>query len=425
MPLSTTKIRRSPSTSPSIETERETTEFSLRLQALALGYISQLLPAEKESCTIDQNVKSQKARGESDYFVINTELTGISELKNGLAVASTGTKERPYLIFWKRSEGDLGCRSELGARSLVQCIQSAGWSFIVRKRIIVWPHSAGRVSKGLNRILSPLLPFLCHAEVWIARRNSSSRNRSCSIIIPARNEAGNIPELLDRLPRFGTTQEVLIIEGGSSDKTLEVAHQEVASRPEQEIKVLEQTEQGKGSAVRQALKACRGELVFILDADLSVSPEILPVSYRAICSQEADFINGNRFAHRMEDGAMRPLNWLGNRFFAVLMSLQLGLKLSDTLCGTKVFYRDDFCGQEDDLTRHDPFGDFSLLIGAAHRYLAIKELPVHYHARTYGRTNIRRWRDGLTLLGIMIRALAVTHFIAYEPATLNTANRLD
>lgn len=278
----------------------------------------------------------------------------------------------------------------------------------------MWPYSVGPVSKCLNRILSPLLPFLCQAEVWIARRNSPPRNRSCSIIIPARNEAGNIAELLDRLPRFGTTQEVLIIEGGSSDKTLEIAHLEASSRPEQEIKVLEQTEQGKGSAVRQALMACRGELIFILDADLSVDPEILPAFYRAICGQEADFINGNRFAHQMEEGAMRPLNWLGNRVFAALLSLQLGLKLSDTLCGTKVFYREDFVNQSDGLPELDPFGDFSLLIGAATRPLRIAEIPVDYRARKYGTTNIRRWRDGYTLLRIMVRGLSITPFPSYD-----------
>ena len=414
MPLFATKIRASSSTSSSLDTEPKTTESSLGLKTLALGYISQLFPTEKKVCTIDQSVESQDARERADYFVMNTELKSISELKESLAAASSGTKERPWLVFWKRSGSESKSRSEIGPRSLDKSLQSAGWSVIVRKRIIVWPYSIGPVSKGLNRILSPLLPTLCHAEVWIARRRSLSPNRSCSIIIPARNEAGNIAELLDRLPRFGATQEVLIIEGGSSDNTLEVARREAKSRPEQEIKVLEQTEQGKGSAVRQALMACRGELVFILDADLSVDPEILPAFYRAICGQEADFINGNRFAHRMENAAMRPLNWVGNRVFAALMSLQLGIKLSDTLCGTKVFYREDFVNQSDGLPKLDPFGDFSLLIGAATRPIRIAELPIQYRARKYGNTNIRRWRDGYTLLRIMVRGLSITLFPSYS-----------
>jgi glycosyltransferase involved in cell wall biosynthesis len=233
-------------------------------------------------------------------------------------------------------------------------------------------------------------------------------------VIPARNEAGNIRELFHRLPRFGSSQQIVFIEGGSCDGTWEAIHEEARKCEDRDIVVMKQRGIGKGAAVREALNACRADLVFILDSDLSVDPEVMIEFYEMMCLRDVDFINGTRMVYPMEIGAMRPFNWVGNKVFAYLLSYLLDRRFSDTLCGTKVFFREDFVVQDDFVTRLDPFGDFSLLIGAGGRHLRIREQAVSYRSRTYGATNIRRWRDGLRLLRIVIVGLPRVKFVRYS-----------
>ena len=174
------------------------------------------------------------------------------------------------------------------------------------------------------------------------RRIVPRRDYVCGVIVPAWNEAGNLGEILNRLPAFGTPREVVFAEGWSTDGTWETIATEIQKRPGENILDLRQRGDGKGQAVRQAIDSCQGELIFILDADLSVDPEGLSGLYQNMQRESADFINGNRFARSMELGAMKPLNWLGNKVFTRLISFLLGQRFSDTLCGTKVFFRKDF-----------------------------------------------------------------------------------
>jgi len=222
-----------------------------------------------------------------------------------------------------------------------------------------------------------------------------------SIVIPSRNERGNIENLIKRIPRFGKSQEIIFIEGGSTDGTLEEIKRIAAEYPDKNIKWIGQECKGKGDAVRKGFEMASGEILMILDADLSVSPEELPVFCEALKSRRGEFINGTRLVYPMEKGAMRFLNKLGNKFFAFMLSWVLGQKLTDTLCGTKVLFKKDYEKIKENrkfFGDFDPFGDFDLLFGAAKLGLKISEAPVHYMARTYGKTNISRFRDGWLLL---------------------------
>ncbi len=247
------------------------------------------------------------------------------------------------------------------------------------------------------------------------RRIAPRRDYAYSVIVSAWNEAGNLGELLNRLPAFGTSREVVFVEGRSTDGTWEIIATEIQKRPGENLLALRQRGNGKGQAVRQAIDSCRGELIFILDADLSVDPEALNGLYQIMQRESADFINGNRFARPMELGAMKPLNWLGNKVFAQLMIFLLGQRFSDTLCGTKVFFREDFLLDQNPVARMDPFGDYGLLIGASLCNLRIRESPLDYRARRYGRTNIQRWRGGWLLLRILLAALVPTKFPPCNP----------
>lgn len=234
---------------------------------------------------------------------------------------------------------------------------------------------------------------------------------SVSVIIPARNEAGNVPEIFTRTPRMGRSTELIFVEGHSRDNTYAAIQAEMSRYPAQGCQLLKQSGIGKGNAVRDGFAAASGEVLMILDADLTVPPEDLPRFYEALVSGKGDLINGVRLVYPMENQAMRFLNLLGNKFFTLAFSWVLGQPVKDTLCGTKVLWRRDY----EQIARHrayfgdfDPFGDYDLLFGAARLNRKIVDIPIRYRERRYGTTNIHRWRHGALLfkmLGIAIRRL--------------------
>ncbi|MDR1645128.1 MAG: glycosyltransferase [Tannerellaceae bacterium] len=244
------------------------------------------------------------------------------------------------------------------------------------------------------------------------------RPSSVSIIIPARNERGNIENAIKRIPPFGTHQEIIFIEGHSSDHTYEEILRVRDAWPDKDIQVMQQTGKGKGNAVREAFDAATGDILMILDADLTMPPEELPKFYNALCSNKGEFINGCRLVYPMEKNAMRFLNLLGNKFFGWFFSYLLGQRLKDTLCGTKVLFRKDY--ETIKLNRSyfgdfDPFGDFDLLFGAAKQNLKIIEVIIRYKDRAYGSTQISRFRHGILLLKMSFFAAKKIKFTEFLP----------
>lgn len=233
-------------------------------------------------------------------------------------------------------------------------------------------------------------------------------NYSVSVLICCRNEAGNIEPAVQRIPEMGSHTEILFIEGGSKDNTREVIQRMIATNAgKRDIKLIIETadktskRSSKGDALRQGLNAASGDILMVEDGDLTVPPEDLPKFYAAIAAGKGEFINGTRLVYGMEQGAMQFFNRIANWSFGKIFSWLLKQKLTDTLCGTKVLFRRDY--QRITANRHefgdfDPFGDFDLLFGAANLGLKIAEVPVRYRARTYGKTNIHRWRHGVMLV---------------------------
>jgi SAM-dependent methyltransferase len=258
----------------------------------------------------------------------------------------------------------------------------------------------------VNRFIAPLpgIRQLCLRTYIVGRpvRQFPDRKFSASILIPCRNEKGNIENAILRMPRFGTAQEILFVEGNSSDGTFEECERvRDAYRDDWDIKVLKQDGKGKGDAVRKGFAAATGDVLMILDADLTVPPEALPKYHAVIESGKAEFVNGTRLIYPMENEAMRPLNLIANRGFAYLFSYLVNTRLTDTLCGTKVLLRKDYevlARERGYFGDFDPFGDFDLIFGAAKQNLKIVETPIHYKARTFGETQISRFRDGWLLL---------------------------
>jgi len=230
---------------------------------------------------------------------------------------------------------------------------------------------------------------------------------SVSIVVPARNEKGNIENAIKRTPAFGTHQEFIFIEGNSKDQTWEEIIRVRDAYPEKDIKALKQSGKGKGNAVREAFEVAGGDILMILDADLTTPPEDMPKFYEALSMNRGEFINGCRLVYPMDKQAMRFLNFLANKFFGWFFSYILGQRLKDTLCGTKVLFRKDY-----ELIKNnrkyfgdfDPFGDFDLIFGAAKLNLKITEVIVRYRDREYGSTQISRFKHGLLLIRMSLFA---------------------
>jgi len=287
---------------------------------------------------------------------------------------------------------------------------------------ILSPLPVPLLSKLANKYLVNIIPFSWLAltnfvvarPVEIGKRNLKKKKPSVSIIIPARNEAGNIKNIVRRVPLLGKDTELIFVEGNSNDNSYKTIQHVIKQFPEKNFKLLRQKGKGKGDAVRLGFAKAKGDILMILDADLTVPPEDLSRFFEAIISGKGEFINGVRLIYPLEEQSMRFLNIVGNKFFSLAFSWLLGQPVKDTLCGTKVIWRRDYKSIEsnrDYFGNFDPFGDFDLLFGAAKLNLKIVEMPIRYRSRTYGETNIDRWRHGWLLLKMVVFAAKRLKFI--------------
>jgi len=295
-----------------------------------------------------------------------------------------------------------------------------GFEVIRRGYRVLIPVHIPVIAHWINRIAAavPWLRHLCLVEFLVAREKGTgpatkTEAFSSSVIIPCRNEAGNIEEAVLSVPTMGRRTEIIFVDGNSTDGTPDIISRQIEKyKGVKDIKLISQgTGRGKGDAVRKGFQAATGDFLFILDADLTVPPSDLPKFYTAIAENEGELINGTRLVYPMEDEAMRPLNLAGNKVFSLIFTWLLDQKIKDTLCGTKVISKRNYealAANRSYFGEFDPFGDFDLLFGAAKLNLKIVEVPVRYRARTYGDTKISRFRHGWLLLrmcGVALRKL--------------------
>jgi hypothetical protein len=319
---------------------------------------------------------------------------------------------RPLLTFATR----LGLRKKtpevnwLAPSDVINFMRLADFEVVRLEPKVLLPIYVPLLSNFVNRYLAPLpvLRALCLVNVLVARpspQRVAGVQPSVSVVVPARNEAGNIEDIVRRFPRMGPDDELIFIEGGSRDDTwqrIQQAHATHTGAPR--ILIGQQDGKGKGDAVRKGFGMATKEILMILDADLTVPPEDLPKFYRAIVDGKGEFINGSRLVYPMEKRAMRFLNMIANKFFAVAFSFVLGQRFKDTLCGTKVITRENYlrlARNRSYFGEFDPFGDFDLIFGAARMGLRIVEVPIVYRERTYGETNISRWSHGALLIAML------------------------
>ena len=285
---------------------------------------------------------------------------------------------------------------------------------------VILPLDIPLLAPLFNRFLVRLWPFnhLALTHFTLARpapvRRDVPEKPVVSVLVPARNEAGNVPAIFARVPEMGAGTELIFVEGNSTDNTYDAIQQAIAANPQRRSVLLRQPGVGKGDAVRAGFDVAQGDILMILDADLTVPPEDLPRFYEALGAGKGDFINGVRLVYPMEKDAMRFFNFLGNKFFSMVFSWLLGQPVKDTLCGTKVLWKQDYrtiAANRSYFGDFDPFGDFDLLFGAARLNFKIMDLPIRYRERTYGTTNIQRWKHGWLLLRMVSFASRRMKFI--------------
>ena len=311
----------------------------------------------------------------------------------------------------KRSQPD---QNWLSLADLQNLLSLAGFQTISMGYKVLLPVRVPLLSSLCNRALAnlPLLRKLCLVETIIARPAPvpvPEETLSVSVVVPARNERGNVENAVRRIPPMGRHTEIIFVEGNSRDGTAEEIERVITAFPDRDVKIVRQERGiGKGDAVRKGFAAATGDVLMILDADLTVPPEELPTFLKALCSGRGEFVHGSRLVYPMEKQAMRFLNTLGNKFFSLAFTWLLDQRFKDTLCGTKVLYRRDY---ERIAAGRSYFGDFDLIFGATKLDLKILEIPIRYRERTYGTTQISRFRHGWLLLRMCLFALRRIKFV--------------
>jgi SAM-dependent methyltransferase len=304
----------------------------------------------------------------------------------------------------------------LSQQDVINLCWLADWEVFKSFSTILIPLPLGPFSTFINRFISPFLHWFCLSIFLIARRSRLPRREPdvVSIIVPARNESGSIAQAVRRVPRLGRETELIFVEGHSKDDTWEVISALPDTFTHGRIVKLQQSGKGKGNAVIEGFRAASGSVLMVLDADLTVPPEDLPKFIEVLSSGKGEFANGVRLVYPMDERAMRFANLCANKAFGMIFSWLLGQSVRDTLCGTKVIWREDY--ERLDKGRayfgdFDPFGDFDLLFGADKQNLKIVDIPIRYKERFYGETNIQRWKHGVILAGMVFIAARRLKFV--------------
>jgi len=288
-------------------------------------------------------------------------------------------------------------------------LKLAGFRPVRKHRLLLFPKWIPLFSAVMNGILArlPGLRRLCMMQVMVARPISEGPREedvSVSVVVPCRNEAGNIQHAVERIPAMGKHTEILFCDDQSTDGTAREIERMQALHPDKRIRLIQGPGRGKAENVWTGFRAARGDVLMILDADLTVMPEELPMFFRALVSSRGDFINGTRLVYPVQERAMKFANMIGNKLFGLLFSFLLDQRIKDTLCGTKALWRKDWLRMETNLGTWgitDLWGDYELLFGASKLNLEIVEVPVHYQERTHGVTKMTRvLSNGLRMLGI-------------------------
>lgn len=376
---------------------------------------------------VEEKTFIETIRGPFDYIILSDTVGSLDDCESTLqqlhhlctpdtriVISYYSTLWEPILLFGElvRLRMRQAKQNWLSTDDIMNILFLAGYETIKREWRQLIPRRLLGLGSLINRYIAPLaiIRRLCLRNYIVARpiTGAIKKLHSASIIIPCRNEKGNIETAVQRIPHFCDSCEIIFVEGHSDDGTLDEIQRVIGKYPEKEIKVLVQDGKGKGDAVRKGCTNAGGDILIILDADLTVPPEALPKFYNAIVSGKGEFINGTRLVYPIEKDSMRWLNLVANEIFSWIFSWLLNQRFTDTLCGSKALprnYYNKIAQNRGYFGDFDPFGDFDLIFGAARLNMKIVEIPIKYVQRTYGETQISRFRHGWLLLRMVAFAL--------------------
>ena len=361
----------------------------------------------------------------TDLFEVSTDILELLSMVNKLlgkdgviVICSINQKWNRILNLFERLnlKDENQKRLFINSTIVLNIAKVTGLEFVTQRNKQIFPFKMLGLGSLINNILEILFfPFSFGIRIYSILNQQEKFNEekkySKSIIIPAKNEEKNLKPLLNQIPKLEEDHEIILAIGDSEDKTYEVAKEIKEARCWPfEVKVIKQTGKGKANAVWEAVEEASKEVIIILDADISVNPETIVQFNSVIDTGKASFVNGTRLIYGMESGAMRIVNNLGNRIFQYIVSIIIGQKITDSLCGTKVFFRKDFNKiklWKELVQMKDPFGDFDMIFTAGYFGLKILEIPVRYQARVYGVTQIKRFRDGYKLIIYLLNSIKI------------------
>ncbi len=372
-----------------------------------------------EQLLYDYIIISDTLNYSADVHLMLSNLKRISHPRTRLLINFHSNLWRPLLALSKQFKlsNATPLSSWFAPNDVSNLLELSGWSEIKREPRMLLPTCLGGIDIIMNKFLAPMLPWLCFSIFSVSKpQQEIGKNKSffVSVVIPARNESGNIISVVERVPNMGYQTELIFVEGNSTDDTWEVIQRLPSLYPEKKIKILQQPGKGKGDAVRSGFAVAEGDIFMILDADLTMPPEELPKFYHVLVHGVGEFANGVRLVYPMEKEAMQFLNLCANKFFGLLFSWLIGQPVKDTLCGTKVLWSSDYKSivkNRNYFGDFDPFGDFDLLFGAGKLNLKIVDIPIRYRERTFGTTNISRWKHGMLLLRMAFFAAKKIKFV--------------
>lgn len=385
------------------------------------------IPSDAQNLSIQENF---------DYIILSDIIGNLEDVQKAFEELAKVSNERTRIIInyynylWEpilTLAEKLGLKMPqpiqnwLSQRDIENLLELANLEVIKKGNIILIPFPVPFFSDFVNRYLAklPLLKYLCLSQYFVTRQRPniySDKEYSASIVIPARNEAGNIEQLVMRTPKLGSKTDLIFVEGHSKDNTREEIKRVIEKyKNKREILLVNQGKGvGKGDAVRKGFAKATGDILIILDADLTVPPEELPKFYQVLRVRKGEYVQGNRLMYPLEKEAMRLLNILGNKFFSLAFTWLLDQPIKDTLCGTKAIFKTDYeklIKNRSYFGDFDPFGDFDLIFGASKLNLKMLEIPIRYKARAYGTTNISRFKHGWLLLKMTFFAAKKIKFV--------------
>ena len=378
--------------------------------------------------------ESVKLKGEYDYAILYTlgDLTDIEKAflninrftntKSRLIIINYNYLWRPLVVMaeklgWKVPQPT---QNWLNVDMIENFLNLSGYELVKKYHQILLPIKIPLLSCLINDYIAkiPIIKRLCFIQVLVAKKVVSQNNYedySVSVIVPCKNEKGNILGAVERIPEMGKGTEIIFCDDKSTDGTADEVKRVIKKYPDKNIKLVDGPGICKAENVWTGFNAASGDILMILDADLTVIPEELPYFFNALVEGHGEFINGTRMIYPMQDQAMRGLNIVGNKFFSNCFSYILGQRITDTLCGTKVLWRSDWDRVSSLIGSwgvDDRWGDYELLFGAAKLHLKIVEVPVHYVDRVYGETKMtKRFSNGLIMLRMCIAAFRRFKFV--------------